>query len=167
MVQLKNKTKGAWNGDEYMQLKKRLGGLFLSIVIIFTGIIVNPLEVHAAGIEGYLAQADPYLAVDDPVQAMKVIVDAINTCGKDVRLVAKADDIRSHTFVTSKKVFMQNGELGVKPIPSLEGRVFCVRQPTKSRKSGRSMRSFESFIVAYAYLCCKSTQNFAYVQKKQ
>lgn len=129
MIQLKNKTNEAWNGDEYMQLKKRLGGLFLSIVIIFTGIIVNPLEVHAAGIEGYLAQADQYLAVDDPVQAMKVIVDAINTCGKDVRLVAKADDIRSHTFVTSKKVFMQNGELGVKPIPSEMVFEYEVRKP--------------------------------------
>lgn len=49
---------------------------------------------------------------------MKVIVDAINVCGKDARLVAKADDIRSHTFATSQKVYMQNGELGVDPVPS-------------------------------------------------
>ena len=89
-----------------MQMKrfqKTLAGLFLSTSLMFTSVAIQPLEVRASDIEGYLVQADQYLAVDDPVSAMKVLVDAINVCGKDARLVAKADDIRSHTFVTSRK----------------------------------------------------------------
>lgn len=100
------------------KLKKTLVGLFLSISLIFTSVTIYPLEVQAADINSYLVQADQYLAADDPVSAMKVIVDAINVCGKDARLVAKADDIRSHTFVTSRKVLIQNGALGTNPVPS-------------------------------------------------
>lgn len=100
------------------RLKKTVAGLFLSTSIIFTSAAMQPLEVQAAGVDGYLVQADQYLAVDDPVNAMKVIVNAINVCGKDARLVAKADDIRSHTIVTSRKDFTQNGELGVNPVSS-------------------------------------------------
>lgn len=68
-------------------------------------------------VKAYLAQADRYLAADDPVSAMKVIVDAIYACGKDTELVAKAEDIRSHTFVSIQENFIQYGELGVNPVP--------------------------------------------------
>ena len=104
-----------------MQMKrcqKTLAGLFLSTSLMCTSVAIQPLEVRASDIEGYLVQADQYLAVYDPVSAMKVLVDAINVCGKDARLVAKADDIRSHTFVTSRKVLIQNGALGTNPISS-------------------------------------------------
>lgn len=89
-------------------------------VIKATGYVISDDEDnHNATyeVDGYLAQADQYLEADDPVSAMKVIVDAIYECGKDTRLVAKADDIRSHTFVTSKEVYIQSGDLGANPVP--------------------------------------------------
>lgn len=56
-----------------MQMKrfqKTLAGLFLSTSLMFTSVAIQPLEVRASDIEGYLVQADQYLAVDDPVSAM-------------------------------------------------------------------------------------------------
>lgn len=75
------------------------------------------LDSATCEVECYLAQADQYLAVDNPVSAMEVILDAIYVFGKDDRLIAKADDICSHTFVTSKEVYIQYGELGINPVP--------------------------------------------------
>lgn len=48
------------------RFKKTIVGLFLSTSLMLTSVAIQPLEVRASDVEGYLVQADQYLAVDDP-----------------------------------------------------------------------------------------------------